>query len=357
MPRVSVVIDTYNHERFIEQAILSVLQQDFPSDEIEIVVVDDGSTDRTSEIVRKFEPRLRLIRKPNGGQASAFNVAIPETRSEHIAFLDGDDWWAPEKLRATLDAFEKHPEVGAVGHGYYEVHEDAPPTEMFLPQKTCRLDLSSPEAARVAGLGRTLLGTSRLTVHRRVLNLVGPIPEALVFCADTPILTLSLALGGAIILDQPLCYYRHHSASLFAHKSADANKLRTNSQILSFLLDYLPARLAEFGVREDAVTALLQADRIELERLQLQLGHHGRWKSFQLEMRDFNASYRNASPAYTVFKCLVAVVAFLLPPRRFYQVRDWYSRKNLKLLRARLAVAEPVVSHVLFQRRSVVRQD
>ncbi|MGB6978474.1 MAG: glycosyltransferase, partial [Candidatus Acidiferrales bacterium] len=61
--RVTVLVDTYNHERFIEEALVSVLEQDFPADDTEILVVDDGSTDRTPEIVRKFAPRVRLIRK------------------------------------------------------------------------------------------------------------------------------------------------------------------------------------------------------------------------------------------------------------------------------------------------------
>src|SRR6202521_2465444 len=116
-PCVSVLIDTYNHERFIEQAITSVLDQDMSMADVEIVVVDDGSTDRTPEIVRKFEPRVRLLRKPNGGQASAFNTGIPECHGEIIAFLDGDDWWAPGKLRRVLAAMESDPESGIVGHG------------------------------------------------------------------------------------------------------------------------------------------------------------------------------------------------------------------------------------------------
>ncbi|MGH7836756.1 MAG: glycosyltransferase family 2 protein, partial [Candidatus Binataceae bacterium] len=77
-PIISVVVDTYNQERYIEQAIVSVLEQDFPAADMEILVVDDGSTDRTPEIVHKFAPRVRLLRKKNGGQASAFNAAIPE---------------------------------------------------------------------------------------------------------------------------------------------------------------------------------------------------------------------------------------------------------------------------------------
>src|SRR6202161_621004 len=103
-PAASVLIDTYNHERFIEEAIVSVLEQDFPSSETEILVVDDGSTDRTPEIVQKFAPRVRLIQKTNGGQASAFNAGIPEARGEIIAFLDGDDWWARNKLTVVMQA-------------------------------------------------------------------------------------------------------------------------------------------------------------------------------------------------------------------------------------------------------------
>src|ERR1700687_3313331 len=103
---VTVLLDTYNQEAFIEKAITSVLNQDFPASETEILVVDDGSTDNTPEIVRKFAPRVRLLRKINGGQASAFNAGIPEARGEIVAFLDGDDWWAPGKLACVVEAMK-----------------------------------------------------------------------------------------------------------------------------------------------------------------------------------------------------------------------------------------------------------
>ena len=82
MPRVflSVLIDTYNHERYIEEAISSVLVYYFPAADREVLVVDDGSTDRTPEIVAKFAPKVGLLRKPNGGQATAFNFALPQCR-------------------------------------------------------------------------------------------------------------------------------------------------------------------------------------------------------------------------------------------------------------------------------------
>ena len=120
-PFVSVLIDTYNHERFIEKSIVSVLEQDFPASEREVIVVDDGSTDRAPEIVKKFEPRVRLLRKQNGGQASAFNVGIPECKGEIVAFLDGDDWWTSNKLTRVAQAMIADPSVGIVGHGIHVV--------------------------------------------------------------------------------------------------------------------------------------------------------------------------------------------------------------------------------------------
>ena len=143
----SVLIDTYNHERFIEQAIVSVLEQDFPAADREIIVVDDGSTDGTPEIVKKFAPRVRLLRKENGGQASAFNAGIPECKGEIVAFLDGDDWWAPGKLKAVTEAIGNDESVGLVGHGITEVFPDGRRHEELL-RGTPRFRIDSEDGAR-----------------------------------------------------------------------------------------------------------------------------------------------------------------------------------------------------------------
>ena len=96
-PFVSVLIDTYNHDRYLEEVVVSVLAQDFPSAEREILVVDDGSANKTPELLRKFEPHVRILRNANGGRASAFNLGIPECRGEIVVFLDGDAWWAASR--------------------------------------------------------------------------------------------------------------------------------------------------------------------------------------------------------------------------------------------------------------------
>jgi hypothetical protein len=156
-PILSVLIDTYNHERYIEQAVVSAIEQDFPASEYEIVVVDDGSTDRTAEIVGKFAPRVRLLSKKNGGQASAFNAGFAELSGDIVAFLDGDDWFAKGKLTAVMNALEKEPEAAAIGHGYYKVREDTSETDACTspPDK-----IPAPGNARGSARGDALLALS-----------------------------------------------------------------------------------------------------------------------------------------------------------------------------------------------------
>src|SRR5579871_6434531 len=107
-PLISVLIDTYNYGRYVEEAIESVLAQDFPADEREILVVDDGSTDDTPARVRKFGGAVTYLRKSNGGQASAFNFGLSHAGGKYVALLDADDYWLPGKLSRVAEEFEKH---------------------------------------------------------------------------------------------------------------------------------------------------------------------------------------------------------------------------------------------------------
>jgi glycosyltransferase involved in cell wall biosynthesis len=180
---ISVLIDTYNHERFIEKAINSVLEQDFPVAEREIIVVDDGSTDRTPQIVQRFESRLRYIRKENGGQPSAFNVGIPECRGQIIGFLDGDDYWLPGKLSRVADVFEKNPNVGLVGHAIKESLPDGQ-ERISAPITDEKFRIKSVESARRFRLRKSFLGMSRMTMRTEMARRILPVPETLVFEAD-----------------------------------------------------------------------------------------------------------------------------------------------------------------------------
>lgn len=115
-PQVSIVTPTYNRGKFIEASVMSVLEQTVP--DWELLIVDDGSTDNTLQILEPYldDPRIRYFYQSNQGQSVARNVAIQHARANCIGFLDSDDIWFPNKLKQQLAIFESNPDVHIV-HG------------------------------------------------------------------------------------------------------------------------------------------------------------------------------------------------------------------------------------------------
>ncbi|HEY2820542.1 MAG TPA: glycosyltransferase [Candidatus Acidoferrum sp.] len=214
-PLISVLIDTYNYGRFVEEAIDSALTQDFPAGEREILLIDDGSTDDTEERVRKFGRAITYLRKPNGGQASAFNFGLRHARGKYVAFLDADDYWLPGKLSRVTEEFEKHPDTGMVYHGLRQLNSregriwDARAAEIsgFLPAKTRDL------------LRYTWFPTSFLAFRRSALDLVLPIPESLTIQADAHLSALIVFVAPIVALPEFLAVYRVHGSNLFANSA------------------------------------------------------------------------------------------------------------------------------------------
>ena len=138
MPKVSVVMSVYNGERFLRQAVDSILSQTFT--DFEFVVVDDGSTDGTEEILKGYtDPRLRMIRQENTGLIGSLNRAVDIASGEYIARMDADDISSPRRLELQLEWLESHPCTavlgtqvaqideagGAIRRHYYPVRSDA----------------------------------------------------------------------------------------------------------------------------------------------------------------------------------------------------------------------------------------
>lgn len=117
VPLITVVIPAYNSERFIAEAVRSALQQDYPR--TEILVIDDGSTDRTAGELTPFGAAVRVVSVPNGGPAKARNLGMQLARGEFIAFLDADDVWASGKLSAQVCHLQAHPETGVCYTGWH----------------------------------------------------------------------------------------------------------------------------------------------------------------------------------------------------------------------------------------------
>jgi glycosyltransferase involved in cell wall biosynthesis len=120
--RVSVVIPTHNHARFLAKAIDSALSQTHaPS---EVIVIDDGSTDNTPEALSGYGNRIRTVRQPNRGVAAARNAGVALASGEFLAFLDADDVWLPTKLERQVARFREEPDLGLVHCGVEEIDED-----------------------------------------------------------------------------------------------------------------------------------------------------------------------------------------------------------------------------------------
>ena len=112
MPKVSIIIPTYNREKFIGRALESVLAQTYK--DYEIIVIDDGSQDQTRDVVRQYGGNIKYVYQQNGGSSSARNRGIQESTGEYIAFLDSDDIWIPEKLAIQVEILDKNKSIGIV---------------------------------------------------------------------------------------------------------------------------------------------------------------------------------------------------------------------------------------------------
>ena len=336
-PYFSVLIDTYNHERFIEEAIISVLSQDFPAADREILAVDDGSTDRTPEILEKFASQVRILRKANGGQGSAFNSSIPECQGEVVAFLDGDDWWAPNKLSVLAQAFSENPAVGLVGHSITEVLANGT-RRSELVREASRFRINSADGARIFRLRRSFLGASRMAFRAELLRRIGPVPETLVIEADEFLFTLGALFSEVLLLREPLTFYRLHGQNLFQIDHQDVTSLRRKRAVLLALAAELRQRFLEEQVSPEVLHLIVDAVKIEADLMRLSLGEGTPLDSFRTELRSYDLANGHASFGRRFLKCLTLAPALFLAPKRYTALKQkvisgsWYRKARKRFL-------------------------
>ena len=130
--QLSVLIDTYNHERLIETAVTSVLEQDFPASECEVIVVDDGSVDHSREVIATYGNRITPLLKANGGQNSALNAGFTISRGEVIIFLDSDDVLLPTAVENAVRCLDD-PTAAKVHWRLWLIDENSRRSKEFWP--------------------------------------------------------------------------------------------------------------------------------------------------------------------------------------------------------------------------------
>lgn len=203
--RVSVIIPTYNYGSFIREAVESALNQTHPPHEV--IVIDDGSTDDTAEVLRPYwdAGRIHYHQQKNAGLSASRNVGLSLATGDIFALLDSDDVWHPTKLEYQLAYLESHPECGLVGTTSFS-QEPVVWTEVDMPNATILpLDVH---------LINTCFCPSSVIFRRSLWELVGGFDPAAGGTSDRDYWIRSAAVGEVARIEAPLTFYRIHSASM-----------------------------------------------------------------------------------------------------------------------------------------------
>jgi hypothetical protein len=347
--RVSIVLPAYNAAAYIRDALASVAGQ--TCDGWELIVVDDGSTDQTAEVV-SLAPggeRRRLIQQPNLGLAAARNAGLAWAQAELVAFLDADDRWQPGYLEQMCRALDRAPQAAAAFAGWQYMDADGQP----LPQTVV---ISAAEAARLDHdlQWRNALVPSAVVARRAAIRQAGGFDEALSACADWDLWLTLLTIGPLVPVRQPLVLYRAHAGSMSADvPNMERERLMVHAKHLgpasAAPADWPPMRrqatgytyfnsalaYLRLGDRASAARKVLQAvtcwpGLLELDEFYYELAASGQPRGLRGHAAALNLSASEA--------LLRSVLSEWLPPDQSPRDRRrWRGRASLAL--ARLAQA------------------
>lgn len=213
-PLISVVIPAYNAEKYIHNAINSVLNQSYPN--IEIIVVNDGSQDHTESTVTQYtNSKIRIISQSNGGMSNARNTGVRAATGEFIAFLDADDYWMPEKIQKQFRLLQQNPDLGFCStQTRVETPEGEFVNEWLCPSiQVSTLHTIFERNAAIAGSASSVLARMDLQ------NKVGFFDETLKGLEDTDMWMRYSAISGYCCIPETLTVIlkRHDSVSRNLH--------------------------------------------------------------------------------------------------------------------------------------------
>ena len=212
---ITVIINSYNYAHYIGQTLDSVLAQTLPA--AEIIVVDDGSTDNSRQIIQAYvdrHPQIKFIEKSNGGQLSTFNAASQHVSGDLVFFIDSDDLWHPTYLETIVRIYRERP-VDYVFCAFEEFDQ----SQRIIKKYAKDTDLGFSTAFTY--FKKVYIGgpTATLSIRKTLFDRIFPVPfeEAWRVCADLPlVMGASLAGGHKYYCAEPLVLYRIHKVN--AHK-------------------------------------------------------------------------------------------------------------------------------------------
>lgn len=214
-PSVSVIIPTYNRAHLIGRAIQSVLNQTYQ--DFEIITVDDGSTDNTEEVVRRFrDERIRYIRhQKNKGVAVARNTGVKASRAEYVAFLDSDDEWLAKKLERQMEIVKNAaPRIGVVYTGFWRIKDNK---RVYTPSSNIKPKEGDIYTSLLKG---NFVGTSATLVRKECFGKAGMFDERLPPAEDWEMWIRISKCYHFECIDEPLAVSYHQPDSLSANQAA-----------------------------------------------------------------------------------------------------------------------------------------
>jgi glycosyltransferase involved in cell wall biosynthesis len=249
-PLVSILVSNYNYARYIGESIQSALDQTYSN--IELIICDDGSTDDSVSVIGEFErkdPRVRFIRKGNGGQASGFNAAFAASQGDIITLLDSDDLFLPRKVERIVADFQAHPDSGFSVHRVIRMSADRRRQGVWPMSAPLPSGWYGERLMHDGGILPYMPPTSGLSLHRDVAERIFPLPLSvpLVRCPDQLITRLAPLLTNVTREDEALSEYRLHGDNNYGPDRVTADSFKRELEYCEALWKAQKSFLATVG--------------------------------------------------------------------------------------------------------------
>ena len=224
MDRVSAIMPVYNRERYLDVAIESVLNQTYQN--MELIIVDDGSTDRSLAIARNYRSlypeKIRIVTQENQGPSKARNSAIRIANGNLCAFIDSDDLWSPDKIELQVKMLQRHDDASFIYTGYYVVNEGGDVIRECLPDEGMKGFIHD----KLWTVENTISGGTLLVPTHKLIA-VGGFDEGLRGAENLDLRIKLSKLGKVYYVNSCLYYYRKHAANLTSELTAmDESRLK-----------------------------------------------------------------------------------------------------------------------------------
>lgn len=246
---VSIIVNNYNYDRFLPEAIDSALNQTYPH--VEVIVVDDGSTDNSRTVIAEYGDRIIPILQANGKQGAAFNSGFAKSRGDLILFLDADDYLLPHAVKQIVAAWKPgiakiHYRLTVVDGARHALGFSYPPANRCLANGNVQQHL-------LESGGYTSTPTSGNAYARKTLDEVFPIPQAYSQTADDYLMILTPFSGDLIGIEEPLAAYRIHTSNQWALATVSGDRFRrfVHHDLQNYALLMQKAKERGFDVPED----------------------------------------------------------------------------------------------------------